>query len=84
MSEESPVDPAKIDQGRVALVRAMVKVMKHYKLNPMELVYAHHEALHSVGDYDLNTENGVEWTRFVVESFREVFTRDNSAKLVTH
>lgn len=86
MKEEdvAPVDPAKVAHGRVALVKAMVKVMKHYGLNPMELVYAHHEAMRCIGDYDLESESGVLWTKFVVESFKEVNTRDNTAKLVTH
>ena len=75
----SPVDPAKIDQGRVSLHRALMKVKKHYGLNPMELVYAHHEALKDIGDYSDRL-----WLQFVAESFKEVMLRDESKVLVSH
>lgn len=79
MSQEEPVNGEKVEQGRKALHKALIKVAKHYKMNPMELVYANHEALRSVGDYEDKL-----WLLFVVESFKEVHTRDITPKLVTH
>lgn len=76
---DSPVDPDKIAQARVALAKAMVKVNEHYKLNPMELIYAAHEATGCIGDYTDEL-----WKAFVVASFMETMERNDTPKLATH
>jgi hypothetical protein len=76
MSE--PVSPEKIAKARVAVAKALFKVCQHYKLNPMELIYASHEAVACIGDY-----NDELWGAFVVASFMETMKR-NEPKLVTH
>lgn len=65
--------------GKEAFRKAFIKVVKHYRLNPMEAVYAHHEALRSIGDY-----GDALWHRFVLESFLEVQHAYDKPELVTH
>lgn len=66
--EENPVNPGKVKSARVSMQRAILKVVRHFNLNPMEMVYAHHEALASVSNM-----NDPVWKAFVAGAFVEVF-----------